>query len=229
VKIRATIAILLANCLIAAPARAAEMLIINGRYVTISGVIKPKDATKFLDLVWERRTPTTVILDSPGGLIAEAAWIGHIIRVRQWETLVQRDSTCNSACPLIWLGGVNRALESRLGFHTAIRPPAGSGIRDDASNAYMGKYMSSMGAPQDLVDLQSKADPCCFNYVDIEKAKAWGLLGPQLFTRRTDLEADAWLNGLRNYMDLKHKLEETARAMRPVHRALERPVPQQKR
>jgi hypothetical protein len=36
--------------------------------------------------------------------------------------------------------------------------------------------MASMGVPQQVVDLQPKADPCCLNYIDHAQAKDWGLL-----------------------------------------------------
>ena len=36
--------------------------------------------------------------------------------------------------------------------------------------------MHEMGVPQEVIDLQPKADPYCFNYVDHAQAEAWGLL-----------------------------------------------------
>jgi hypothetical protein len=39
-----------------------------------------------------------------------------------------------------------------------------------------GNAMREMGVPQKVVDLQPKADPYCFNYIDHARAEAWGLL-----------------------------------------------------
>jgi hypothetical protein len=36
--------------------------------------------------------------------------------------------------------------------------------------------MAGLGVPQQVIDMQPKADPCCLNYIDHAQAKAWGLL-----------------------------------------------------
>lgn len=36
--------------------------------------------------------------------------------------------------------------------------------------------MAEMGAPQQMIELQPKIDPCCLSYVDYPTAKAWGAL-----------------------------------------------------
>jgi hypothetical protein len=41
-----------------------------------------------------------------------------------------------------------------------------------------------MGVPQQLIDLQPKADPCCANYIDHARVKAWGLLSDRLAKRK---------------------------------------------
>jgi hypothetical protein len=184
------------------PESAAAMdLSLNGRYVTISGTVAPQEARHFLDAVQVRREPTTVVLDSNGGYLREAAWISQIIRIRGWEIMVPNRAICNSACPLIWLGGVNRSLDSRLGFHSAAKAPVGSGIRHEEANAFIAGFMRQMGAPEFLIALQPIADPCCFNYVNHDKAEALGPLGPQPTTVKTELEIQAWFVGLRILME----------------------------
>lgn len=193
---------LAAALLCAAPVPAAAIdLSLNGRYVTISGNVVPQDARRFLDAVQNRREPTTILFDSNGGYLAEAAWISQIIRARGWETWVMSGARCNSACPLMWLGGTARGLDSRLGFHTAIRLPVGSNIRHEEGNAFIGQFMRGMGAPQALVELQPKAEACCFSYVSHDKAEAWGLLGSQHIPARTEIEIQNWLTGLRAHME----------------------------
>ena len=43
----------------------------------------------------------------------------------------------------------------------------------------MAKFMAAMGVPQEVIDLQPKADPCCVNYVNYAQAQAWKLLAEQ--------------------------------------------------
>ena len=40
--------------------------------------------------------------------------------------------------------------------------------------------MTRLGIPQQVIDLQPKADPCCLNYIYHAPAKAWGLLSDRL-------------------------------------------------
>jgi hypothetical protein len=44
----------------------------------------------------------------------------------------------------------------------------------------MAIYMSGLGVPQQVIDLQPTASPNSMNYVDYAQAKAWGLLSPQV-------------------------------------------------
>ena len=165
---------------VATPATAAEFKRTpqaNGPdIITISGVIYPGDDKKFLEITWSL-TNAIVILNSRGGHLNEAAIIGRRIRSHNWETRVRNGAICNSACTLIWVAGVPRRLDlqARLGFHSAatpLKPPT----RSEAGNRAWAAYLAEMGAPQQLIDLQPKADPCCLKYVDHARAKAWGLL-----------------------------------------------------
>ena len=172
--------IAIAVYLLATPAAAAEFTHrqqANGPdVIAISGVIYPGDDKKFLEITWSL-TNAIVILNSRGGNLNEAAIIGRRIRSHNWETRVRNGAVCNSACTLIWVAGVPRSLDlqARLGFHSAatpLKPPT----RSEAGNRAWAAYLAEMGVPQQLIDLQPKADPCCLKYVDHAQAKAWGLL-----------------------------------------------------
>jgi hypothetical protein len=147
--------------------------------VLITGTINIADSDKFNNIASPRNKAVVVLLDSRGGFIGEAIKIGQLIRHRGWETAVQKYGLCNSACTLIWISGAVRHLDNpaRLGFHSA-RKSLESPERNEASNIMMGRYLTNMGAPPELVELAPKADPCCFNYVTPAMAKAWGLLEP---------------------------------------------------
>jgi hypothetical protein len=58
-------------------------------------------------------------------------------------------------------------------------------------NAIVGAFMREMGVPQQVIDLQLKADPCCFNHVDHAQAEAWGLLSDRKHCARRG--AASWL------------------------------------
>jgi hypothetical protein len=145
--------------------------------ITINGIIDPGDNKKFVQVVLEIKH-ASIVLNSRGGYIQDAIAIGGLVRSRNYETRVENGAVCNSACTLIWLAGASRRLGSRarLGFHSAattLRPPY---KRFEPGNGVIALYMARLGVPQQVIDLQPKADPCCFNYVGYAQAKAWGLL-----------------------------------------------------
>ena len=164
--------------LVTAPATAAEITHHpqpkGPDIISISGGIEPGDDKKFLEIVRDI-TEASVVLNSKGGYNAAAANIGRFIRLRHYETRVHRGAMCNSACTLIWLAGFFRHLDryARLGFHSAATTRSPPYKRSELSNAAIAAYMASMGVPQQVIDLQPKADPCCVNYVDYTQAKAW--------------------------------------------------------
>ena len=84
------------------------------------------------------------------------------------------NSACGIAsvtCTIIWIAGA-----PRLAFKTP-HSPARSGIRAEDSNITIGKYLTTMGAPRELVALQLNADPCCLNFLDQARAKQLVLAG----------------------------------------------------
>lgn len=75
-----------------------------------------------------------LVLDSPGGLVAEARGLVRLVRTHRLATEVVR--TCASACTLVFVAGAPRALgpEGRLGFHSyALR----SGREGAVASLYM--------------------------------------------------------------------------------------------
>jgi hypothetical protein len=173
--------IAIAVCLLAMPAAAAEVTRTpqaNGPdVITIRGEIEPDDHKKFIEIVSDIMK-ANVILNSKGGHIGTAIIIGRFIRLRNYETRVHNGAVCDSACTLIWLAGSFRHLDrwARLGFHSARTQRTPPYERSERGNAIMAAYMAGIGVPQQVIELQPKADPCCLNYIDYAQAKAWGLL-----------------------------------------------------
>jgi hypothetical protein len=65
---------------------------------------------------------------------------------------------------------------ARLGFHSASVSLTERWKRNEDGNKIIALYLLGLGVPQQVIDLQPKADPCCVNYIDHTQAKAWGLL-----------------------------------------------------
>src|SRR5262249_52251352 len=160
----------------ATTAQAAEIKRIGGD-ISISGMITPGDAAKFKAIA--ANIGGTVILDSPGGYVADAALISIQIRSQSYATRVPRRAKCDSACVLIWLAGIRRELDPRssVGVHR-VRQFGESELTDGEANTLAAWAMREAGAPEALVNLALSTDSKSMSYVNYEKAKAWGLLDP---------------------------------------------------
>jgi hypothetical protein len=174
------LAVTLAICLVAVlPAKAAEITRrapANGvDSISLNGRIERDDDTKFISIA-RGVDQATVVLNSVGGNNNAAANIGRFIRLHNYETRVHNGAMCNSACVLIWIAGSYRHLDrhARLGLHSGSHTETGKRLEE--ANEKIAIYMKQMGAPQPMIDLQPKADPCCINFVDFPQAKTWGLL-----------------------------------------------------
>jgi hypothetical protein len=110
------------------------------------------------------------------GYLGTAMLIGLNIHLRQFETIVRSGDVCSSVCTMIWLAGKPRHLGrlAKLGFHSAAYPD--TEMRNEEGNQTIAEYFKSIGVPQQVIDLQPMADPCCLNYVDYLQAKVWVLL-----------------------------------------------------
>ncbi len=90
------------------------------RSIHIIGNIKPGLLDALAKRLVIHRSIKRIELSSGGGLAHEAMKIGRLIRQRQLTTVV-RDN-CNSACTLLFIGGVERLVPAPyydLGFHRA--------------------------------------------------------------------------------------------------------------
>jgi len=102
----------------ALPCAAAEITV-KGDKVYVLGTIESGDDQKFENAVKPYDGPMQVILHSAGGRLRPALNIGSLIRERRWTTHVEY--TCNSACPMIWSGGIKhtKTQAALIGFHSA--------------------------------------------------------------------------------------------------------------
>lgn len=93
-----------------------------GRVMLVSGPIQEGDSDRFeIELGKQLVPPDTVALHSPGGAVSEALRIGEIIREAGLNTMIAPDAVCNSACPIVLFGGVERLVSKQgwVGMHQA--------------------------------------------------------------------------------------------------------------
>lgn len=111
---------LLAIC--ATPASALEFSM-RGNAVVISGPVRMGDNVRFDEFMAQPAAANArvFILNSPGGTIGIALHIAREIRKRRGTTVADGRTTCESACTVMFAGGVSRhyintaGLQDRLG------------------------------------------------------------------------------------------------------------------
>ena len=130
--------------------------------IAIRGTIKPEDGDVFVKLVADRGiTKGAIELNSDGGNLFAALKIGREVRRVGFNTVVDDQVTCASACGLIWLAGKTRWYDnrSRIGFHApSYSVESKSGRRSSTVNlpatggaAMVGAYLAEMGLNEDAI------------------------------------------------------------------------------
>ena len=139
--------------------------------ILITGDILPGDEATFGDL--SRRYPrATVYLDSAGGALLAAIEIGKLVRARRHATVVLDDSTCASACALIWVAGAPRYLgpSGRLGFHASYTDEGGRVVETGVGNAMVGYYLSQLQLSEGATVFATIASPDQMNWLTPENS-----------------------------------------------------------
>lgn len=86
--------------------------------VSLRGEIAPGDGARIAaDL--RANPPAFVALESPGGSVSDALTIGQTLRALGSSTRIDQDAICFSACPYIFVGGTQRAIDGtgQFGVH----------------------------------------------------------------------------------------------------------------
>jgi membrane-bound ClpP family serine protease len=92
--------------------------------ILIQGPLQPdgylSDTNAFAMVAEKQKSGAIVFLNGPGGAITTATHIGDRIRERQFKTAVADNTSCVSACALIWIAGAERymGVNAHLGFHS---------------------------------------------------------------------------------------------------------------
>ena len=136
-------------------ARPMTFELVGGGKLMAAGTITPGISEAFASEVGKRGDYVkTVVLNSPGGSVADALAMGRLIRERKFATEVEAGRYCVSSCPLMFAGGVERYAGDRatIGVHqvAAIRSAANGPSRDEMSvaqdiSARCQRYLGDMG------------------------------------------------------------------------------------
>ncbi|SHI99720.1 hypothetical protein SAMN05444000_104132 [Shimia gijangensis] len=144
-----------------------------------------------------------LIINSPGGNLAEALKFGRLLRDWEWNTRVGssegmfRNSDgsldlhgledyppggrCESACAYVFMGGVNRVMhsDSLIGFHRF--KAAGQTIDGESAQAISGQlisYILEMGVDARVFVVASAENSQSMYHVDAEQAREYDLVTP---------------------------------------------------
>jgi hypothetical protein len=159
------------------PAPRATMEVVE-KQLHVFGDIYPGFFEEFKSVLDANKGIKLVILGSAGGSVRDAILAGALIRDRRLTTTLRAD--CYSACPLVFLGGVDRMIWSpypRLGFHQ-VSVDGKAVAADHPVYMLIGTYARDMGADSKfVVSRMQQSPPSSMNYPDV-----WNLCEPKVTT-----------------------------------------------
>jgi hypothetical protein len=125
--------------------------------MSMTGKIELGDYNKFIDVF--RNLPEDIIvvgilLNSPGGNIAEALKITEVIKGQHIGTMVAPDSRCASACFLIFAAGERKVASNRsfIGVHSLTTINVGEDDSAKSSTVDVARYCSTeLKVPPDII------------------------------------------------------------------------------
>jgi hypothetical protein len=144
----------------------------QGTVLMLSGVIGPGAHRQF-QAALARSIPTLVVLDSPGGVLGEAFLIADEVRRRGLSTLVERNSSCASACAIVFLSGRTKYLGSggAIGLHMA---SYADGRPDPEATELMADYLRQLGVPSATLRQMAVTAPTQIRWLTRAELRAVG-------------------------------------------------------
>ncbi|MDE5455382.1 hypothetical protein GWE18_21575 [Bradyrhizobium sp. CSA112] len=128
--------------------------LVGGGKLMATGTIMPGISEAFAAEVVKRGDYIkTVVLNSPGGSVADALAMGRLIRERNFATEIEPGKYCASSCPLVFAGGVERRVGDKaiIGVHQVAAIGQAGGLPRDEMNvaqnisARCQRYLGDMG------------------------------------------------------------------------------------
>lgn len=121
-----------------------------------------------------------LVLDSPGGPVAEAFAMAEVMDAERVSTLVRAGASCASSCAMVlFVSGIFRTVErgGRLGIHTCFDRAAG--IRADGCNEAVAQAALKRGVPYvSSYTLMHLTPPASVRWLDAAAAACWRLSRP---------------------------------------------------
>lgn len=124
----------------------------NGEDLRILGDIENDFAARLADAVMKNPKVKHVVLGSGGGNVYQALLAGEFIRTRNLKTVL--GDWCYSACPLVFMGGVQRTICSpfpALGFHQISDKDGKAVLATDRVYRDVANYLLRMGVESTYV------------------------------------------------------------------------------
>jgi hypothetical protein len=167
-----------------------SVTLVSGGQLQLTGTIDPGAAARVqAELDAHGEYIKTVMLDSPGGAVADALAIGRLIRDKGYATSVAAGALCASSCPLIFAAGRERIATARsaLGVHQiyAAAPSdsllsrvaaAGQAMSDAQTlTAQISRYLKGMGVDEEVWLKALETPPDRLTYFSAEELKRLNL------------------------------------------------------
>jgi hypothetical protein len=125
--------------------------------IDLIGEIVEGDADKLKAMVKEandaQRVVVTIRLNSIGGNLLEGVKISDVVKFGRMATAVLSNSTCASACFIIFAAGQERYAHyaARVGVHGASNQEGQETTQSGAATVTMGRLVSSLGVPPGVI------------------------------------------------------------------------------
>lgn len=133
----------------------------DGKTLHVFGKIERGYADRLARAINANPSVTAIAIGSPGGNVIEAVKAGEFIRKKGLRTTAW--SSCHSACPLVFLGGVERIIYQPypdFGFHQIYGADGRAIPLDDPGYEIIRRYINAMGADGTaLVGMMHRARP----------------------------------------------------------------------
>lgn len=148
----------------------------DAAFIIIDGRIKSGDDEKFRKIAAEY-SDAIVLLNSEGGALVPAMDIGRTVKLRGYRTAIYKDSSCASACALIWVAGSKRVIfeGGEVGFHASYLDTDGTKLETGVGNALVGHYLSQLGFGEKTVVFATFAPPDKILWLNDENASMSGI------------------------------------------------------
>jgi hypothetical protein len=148
----------------------------DAAFIIIEGRIKSGDDEKFRKIAAEY-SDAIVLLNSEGGALVPAMDIGRTVKLRGYRTAIYKDSSCASACALIWVAGSKRVIfeGGEVGFHASYLDTDGTKLETGVGNALVGHYLSQLGFGEKTVVFATLAPPEKILWLNGETASMSGI------------------------------------------------------